>query len=363
MKTIRLEDDDFVFQNADEKDRYIEECQFFDFIKTQKRSLIQYGKHPIYFLYKKIKESWKSGCVFIDNNKVYGFFASISGSSITQDVVDSRNYPPSAVILPDGGLILNADLEDSDYGPYMSLVGIEGFENYPTLSFQCLANFESKNPSNHTINKICKKLKGVLKVVDFQPDHSIPLTKREINTYKRWDESFHNGPCPVPPPDKSYTIVDNVDTVIWHKPASVVVTDTDTKQCYLFGQDEGQYFGVELPVSVSSVKEAFEVLVPKEAKGTDYHRQGEWFLVPVSAKDVPDEKDCIITIEEYFNLPRENPDSLFHVVTSHETRILDQIYSRNPNVTHDEHHDLCLKGWYTFHRNTAIRSVSVDGVD
>lgn len=55
------------------------------------------------------------------------------------------------------------------------------------------------------------------------------------------------------------------------------------RKYYLSSMDGANYFISLLPGKVETVDQAFEMLKPAEINGTPYHRQGEWFFVPVAA--------------------------------------------------------------------------------
>lgn len=138
--------------------------------------------------------------------------------------------------------------------------------------------------------------------------------------------------------------------------------------CILAGQDEGSYFGVELPKKCNTVSEAFECLIPSEVKGKKYLRQGEWFMIKVDENKIPKLTDCIAYsyygYSSNISLPVETKDSNPHEIEANEIRISkDGVYALDPYVEHAQHEKISGKGWFTFYKNTALRSFSQQGVD
>jgi len=301
------------------------------------------------------------------------------------------NAPPGGVVLPFGTKMLSPEASDcafplllngdEEYGikPASSLHGdveLDKF-NFPTLSLQCLGrlvysrweNDWAKQATNYS--KLCKALSdGVVEVVDYTPDRSQELTEAE--------KKLRTKDKLVPP--SGFTLILQSGRYVFHQSATVVVRDNDyeTPVYFLLGQDEETYFGCELTGKPQTVQEAFDDLVPDEAKVPGTLRQGEWFAVPVKTKDVPKEEDCFAFFDDSsgswnrdgdFNLflPRQDPLSNKHYVgASGEGRISPEgVFAKGATLRHDEHEDLGgdINTWYTFYRNTAVRSVSVGGVD
>jgi hypothetical protein len=117
------------------------------------------------------------------------------------------------------------------------------------------------------------------------------------------------------------------------------------------------------------VPAAFQDLMPPEIRGKrTARRQGEWFLHSVEEKDLP---EAYVTIPESssgdgntFILPKDDPDANDHTVYCEAARITPEgIFALSPRVTHDQHQSISGTGWIKFLKNTAVRSVSVEGVD
>jgi hypothetical protein len=140
---------------------------------------------------------------------------------------------------------------------------------------------------------------------------------------------------------------------------------------YLFGQDEGTYFGCELPpyaVRPTTVADAFQLLTPVKARNkVGVQRQGEWFSVPTIEEKVPSLDKCLASNNCCLNLPVAHPDSHLHEIQSVDIRLAKDgvIYALDPVVKHNagEHEDLVAQGWVMFACNTAVQSFSVEGVD
>ncbi len=151
---------------------------------------------------------------------------------------------------------------------------------------------------------------------------------------------------------------------VWHKPGNCLFKFNN--KYFICGQDEGSYFGCELPSPAKTVESAIKLLAPKELRtklnDPGIKRQGEWFFEPV---ELP--KNVRWTIGDTgFHLPVEKGGNL-HVVAAQTMAIDDKgyIYLRRFNVEHDEHATLSSGNdkWYRVLKNTAVRSVSVEGVD
>lgn len=288
----------------------------------------------------------------IVNNCIYStyFHAWDIDPENISDIVDNAltNEPPCGVLLPYTlknknnyfEACLNAD-DDRKFGPEFSLVG--EVKNSPTFSFKCLSLL-----LNASINDTAGLLaEGTLEVIDFTNDHWIPISRRKT------------GPT-------GYSKVGNK----WHRPPTVLIYNFDRNTSYILGQDEGTYFGCELQDNPQTVGEAFLSLMPESArKLKNVVRQGEWFFLPVKEDDAPPIEKCIGGFvtgwNEMFFLPLESKDSKKHYVQTYDGRIYNdgKLYAWNPLVTHADHEPCSVQGWVTFVRNTAVRSVSVEGVD
>lgn len=245
-----------------------------------------------------------------------------------------------AQLVGDGLILIDADggsdLDDNYAGGFVA------------ISFGC-------------IEQLGLKLKDI-EYVDGCGEEIIPykgdkdLAKNHIN-----DRAKH----PLRAPKRGFTLIDRLDSdygesvYVWHKSGHHVLSSNG--KYYLLGQDEGQYFGVELPKKVKSLEEAFRSLVPVGAEKAQ--RQGEWFIVPCQKP-----KDCVsfeaLIYGNCLALPKDDPDGNNHCLACTEFAVKDNIvYAYDGSLTHDQHEQRSFSGWVKFLKNLAVRSVSVDGVD
>jgi hypothetical protein len=282
---------------------------------------------------------------------------------------------PAAIILPENKkiksdtyftLLLNADTRDNDVdAPVEHIVGCIENIGFPSISFECLRRFYGKAK----IQDVCKRLvNGSIELIDYTSDHILPLSTQEKKIVYKYDQD-EGGLLPTKP---GYTLIPYAGDMVWHSPSTVLFYDHKYKFTMLLGMDEDSYFGVELKDNPKTVQAAYNSLIPKLCRGVDgVKRQGEWFAKPEKASDIPDITECCITIDDTngdcIALNRDNKDSAKHYLFCDEARVKDNtIYAYNPTLSHEneEHADLDLDNrWYTFHRNTAVRSFSVQGVD
>jgi len=187
----------------------------------------------------------------------------------------------------------------------------------------------------------------------------------------------------IKPPEPGFYLV---SPRRWHRSGCMVIQMTigKRKASYLFGVDEDSYFGCELPEAVDSVKAAYKVLVPSALRRKAAERQGEWFFE--SVKRVPKVMQCVAyatneqphewkvgktrDIIEYcsISMPKDTEDSNTHTVLCKEWRLVHKngqyiIYALDPTMKQHQHEDVHVNGWIRFHKNTAVRSFSVAGVD
>jgi hypothetical protein len=290
--------------------------------------------------------------------------------SITANVAEQLQRPPSAAILPLTKTKLTANSEkckmplllNGDQGyritPINSLVEDREIDfGFPTVSFQCLLLLTKAK-----MNKLTQMLhKGTLEILDFNPDEQKPLTaeQKELKKSKKF----------VAP--SGWTVINNT----LHRSATVLFKNHETGAHYLVGQDEGTYFGCELKGTPRTIADAFQDLTPPEANVVGVIRQGEWFMVPVDKSEVPTLEECIAVFDDESSgwsreanlaLPVDDPNSNRHRLGAIDGRISAKgVFALEPTLFHEEHEqvDGKCRTWYTFYRNTAVRSVSVEGVD
>jgi hypothetical protein len=210
--------------------------------------------------------------------------------------------------------------------------------------------------------------KGELSLRDFTPEHRIKMKSGEIAALA--DPKKRKA---LVPPAPGYSVVGQA----WHRSGSALVHDNKSDTSYLFGQDEGTYFGVELPSPCYTIANAYKILIPEEARGVGFIRQGEWFAVQVDAP--PELPDTTLLVSKVNNangvenidlyLPLDTPESNKHTLMDvEEIRVGKdgQMYVRGGYLDHDQHAAIQFQPedqWYTFYKNTAVRSVSQEGVD
>ena len=219
------------------------------------------------------------------------------------------------------------------------------------VSFRCLEELDGKALVKLQNNKLIVK--------DFSTAaHTKSLSKSEVNKYEKGEK--------LTPPSKGYSVVKYGNLYLWHKSEYILMYDIGLKKSYLLGQDEGQYFGVELPSNPKTVYEAVEILKPKEIRNINCDRQGEWFIVPLKPEQIPGgENESTIVIDDHPSiiLPREIGSNK-HRLTADEIRIFEgTVYAKNSCLEHDQHESVKRLDWVKFVKNTAVRSVSVNGVD
>lgn len=307
-----------------------------DFLKTRK------SKHNL------------AGCPVV-YDKSDDYFYCVQNGQIKRARIDVNNnlshnrdssYVAGCLILPNL-LLLNGD-EDTAYIP-SDAHDYEG--DKITISFECLAQM-FKTDANKIMDRIYKE---DIVIVDHSEDETKPLTaaQKKIRGNKR-----HK----LKPPEFGFTYVSGK----WHRAGWTVFKSEGN--FYIMGQDEGSYFCSQLPPcdkKTMTIAEALRLLVPQGATLTD-QRQGEWFLVKVDDKDVPGRENCIgFSCDGEIVLPIDDPDANEHSYRG-EYRVSRDgtIFVNSGSLIHDQHEELDVPNeWHKFLRNTAVRSVSIQGVD
>lgn len=330
----------------------------------------------------------------------HGFLRDIDKDTLKKAIKDSR-YMPSAIVVPYDGapkgfkrmMVLNGDEDSQGSNSTYPITGDYSGDGFPTLSVECLRRLYLDNPSEDPTAKdelegqrnVAERLgTGVLQLVDFNPDETKALTeaqKEKVKAARKKCQSTYGGGYESGAESKiraaasagaGFTMLNptstNLRDIHFHRAATVLLYDTKLKKSFLIGQDDGSYFGVLLADNPKSIADAYTSLVPAEIRGRKgWSRQGEWFAVPVDEKDLPAETDCVALIEDTITLPIDNADSAHHVVHTGEGRVAKDgtIYANGGNVNHseDDHPELNFDGWHSFHHNTAVKAVSVRGVD
>jgi hypothetical protein len=277
-------------------------------------------------------------------NKVYGIIDNelvIDGRGIISrdrhhNKYDHLGCDPLALAIKRNGEVCFIKNADQDFQPRC-------LDKYPTISFNCLGRFFADD--YFTTNAIFALMGG--KILDFTLDACLPLKSGIKQKIK--------NKTVILPPEPGYVRVDNK----WHRSGSFLICYQ--QQTILLGVDENTYFGCELVDTPTTIPDAYTSLMPKEIRHLNCPRQGEWYAV---ATDPINEysADVLATADSCY-LPVENADSNYHQVIGETFFTRQGLIVRNPDVEHDDHRTLNLRGWYRFVKNTAKRSMSEQGAD
>lgn len=279
-----------------------------------------------------------------------------------EETIDGRlcdhNEEPWLVAFIDGRsdlCIVNGD--DAENSPYYSRFDLPTeFESMPTVSFTCIARLLDIDVMNvgFMINS------REIEILDYTGDQSIKIPYKERRKFENKDLSEINK---FAPKGYSYNYIEQC----WHMSSTVLFKHEGVY--YIIGQDEGSYFGCELSGKPKTIEAAFEDLKPKQVCGVEgVLRQGEWFLIPVKETEVPDFSFNVIRGYASIVLPMESKESNEHnlcgdICIDFKTG---RIFAQEIELWHEEHDGINTRltnGWYEIVRNTAVRSVSVQGVD
>lgn len=316
-------------------------------------SLLMHGDNPVFFF---------------DNNNSYNREWAVIKDNIVYDYNYNSTSPISDRII---GIILDRPFKG--FAKTLILRGDNEFNNLvsgnklgmPTFSFSALSRMVYNDETKKNVGKVVDSMiSGAIEVLDFTADEKEPLTKAQKKQLTAHRKSTKNNP---PPTGKAgFSIVGNE----WHKSASFLLRHNANNMGrntshYIFGQDEGTYFGSVLPVPVKTVDEAFEILIPEEAKEKKYQRQGEWFIIPVDESEIPSIQDTIAFGSVV--LPLEDEKSNAHTIFTSNDEVINvrvssdgRIYAKDSYLYHNQHDTIYWKGWVTFYRNTALKSVSAE---
>jgi hypothetical protein len=262
-------------------------------------------------------------------------------------------------------LLVNADT-DGKQAPLNVLTSVFVEKDaMPAVSFVCLGRFFDVGP-REVANML---IKGEIKVLDFVPAETRAATRTETAQWRRATKpaigAKKQEPLPKPPAP-GFVQIQNGNT--WHRTDTVLLASGD--RTFLLGMDDSQYFGCEVPGTPKNIISALRALQPPVVrKAVSWDRQGEWFIVPVVADQVPDITECNATFEN-LTLYRDDPESAKHVIAvgdADDGRIGPDgtVYAKDFALSHSsgDHPEINKRGWHSFHRNTAISSFSVQGVD
>jgi hypothetical protein len=356
--------------SPEEKREFINECRIEDFLKSLKSSSLKFNDHQVFvgaysalFVKGRLVRGYQEEIKDIARQQRLDYLKpylakEVPGGVVLTDFSDkiAKHYSLRAIILMNG----DESAWNNNEAPNYNLVEDEELENYkfPVCSFQCLGQFYKGGTK--TVFK--KFVEGELFLLDCTPEETIQFTKEE---HKKIQEGHKKR---LIAPKLGFSIVNSQ----WHKSGFVLLHDKKEMQCILLGQDEGTYFGVQLPEIVNSIDEALKILVPSEVRGKRFARQGEWFIVEVKDEDLPGTKDraCsfVNSVGDLY-LPLEDEQGNPHKIHSDEGFVGKdgRVFAKNPILSHIDHEDCELdvkpETYCTFYRNTAIRSFSQQGVD
>lgn len=265
-----------------------------------------------------------------------------------------------AVVKNKNIVILNGD--DRSFGETRDARDGDGIF---TISFECLKQMFKLKSQWQVIKELAS---GNIQIVDFSKDECIKLSAKDRRQIKE-SKGDKNKIRAIKPPEFGFSLV---GTALWHRAAWICFKDKKNN-FYIMGQDEGSYFCSQLPNVFKTQnitwRQALRALMPKEA-GHDTPRQGEWFMVKVNDKNIPSLVDCITFNNSESNnlvLPIDHEDANWHELITYQFRISKNgtIYTRGFILRHSGHANIerDQDSWYKIVRNTAVRSVSVQGVD
>jgi len=354
--------------------------------------------------------------VNIHTNTVHGvvnlFTDKMSHSSLS-DIAEfngefSKQFAPEGVLVQMKGqkgysLLINADQDSPDMNVYAANNDLLGRISGATVSFNCIGRFFDSKEGNDGYEGFVEAAldalsDGGLTLLDYTNDSEKVAPKEAVtyfNSHNEADENFSwasrmrqlvlKFPGAV---KDGYSFVSGGanghenDPIRLHRCGYCLFALSNGNRV-IFGQDEGTYFGSEFPGEATTVTQALKELKPLEIRNTTgLMRQGEWFLEPVAADDVPhtpqtiamDLSDAKVGEDEGVILPKDSPDSADHRIESSDQVVVGKdgfVYALNPTLTHmhvdsgdSDHAPVTYSdGWVRFLRNTATRSFSVKGVD
>lgn len=307
-----------------------------------------------------IKDAWTTPGVSHPNGEIYSGKARTRGTILVDrqyavQLMDSSRFSPfpDCYLVGDEAFLLNADHGSTSrsYRKLLKSAKIYG------ISFNCLSQFKLLTPLRE----------GRLIVIDGTTDDVVRITNPGY--YKRHSRIFNSVEGILPPqPSLGHRVIrifsdsGAVSNLAWHRPGHVLVSYRNRH--YLFGQDDGQYFGVELAQPARTVRQALNSLQPKELQGKSVTRQGDWYIVRCSPpkcvvhKIFPNHRNGYTMA-----LPNTRGENghLIQAEVAIDSRGM--IYAHRGCLSHAQHRNVEFKGWVRFVRNTAVRSVSQYGVD
>lgn len=388
MKTYNLATKADRSEMAKSSDEFTDGSKYFSVDDTENslEKLLKSGKTNL--VYGKDLVGQQDGDFYFIKNGVHcATFDSnqILNSDIPKQIVAQKQKILSSFVLAPGTskqkytFVSNGD-NDADQ------ISVDNELTQLTISFNCLSRFypmkngldpdskegEKEFPSH--ISKVCARIaNGEIKVIHFTPDVKVNLTTTEkniLNKLLKISRSLAYLRDNMTASKPGYTLVNTYTEKTpykWHMAATALLYDTVKGFTILLGQDEGSYFGCQLADNPKTIDAAFISLQPKEVRGTNSKRQGEWFFLKVT--DVPADEKCIgfaSSKDTEFYLNKETGGAEHYISSSKDIRITaDGVYAFHPTMSHSngDHLDVSETGWVKFCKNTAVRSFSVQGVD
>lgn len=340
----------------------------FDYIKNGK-SRVVYNKIAVVSDEEAAADKYlvKNNQIFMSYiyNSVQTLVSTVARLSSGKDTFGAAGVDFQGVLIPNNKQQLFFAIINGDGQNFSQLRRVKRIERklaHITISYECLGRFAKERVSS-VANRLVSQS---LELVDYTADETVKIKAddlKALNAWKKRGDSGKKTPCPIQPPQAGFSLVGNS----WHRSATALFYDKKNEYTILLGQDEGTYFGCQLKDNPKSIKAAYASLTPKEASVAGVERQGEWFAVPVAEKEVPKITECVAESDGNLSLPRDHEDSAYHTICSNDIRVAKTglIYARDASVEHSngDHADLRTQGWVVYHRNTAIRSFSVEGVD
>lgn len=272
---------------------------------------------------------------------------------------------------------VNADLVDENGDAITNNVNYLDFYSKPGISFGCLEQLKIPNEK--------------FQIVSYDDKASIRLSQKQL-TESFLSKFFNKGYSLISLSNEfdinviyqlnnryKSSFKKNVEYIkscsginFLHKAGTVLIKYNKTY--FIMGFDDGQYFGCELPkvtaaTAPKTIEEGLKLLQPKEVTKSNFiGRQGEWFMIKseIPVKDVPLNKRFSMCDDSYASciLPKDSMRSNDHAINADWFTLLDgDLHWYNVVVFHDQHEEMKSYGLVRFIKNTAVRSVSVNGVD
>lgn len=333
---------------GDEKDGYV----FLRYVASKKYNYIYDFVYKNNILYT-VENTYPK------NSYINGFEECIQKNKINEKVITDIDSITAIVL--NNKLVIRGD-SGSSFVRANVLSGTEFAKNFSSISLTTIATMlygvkESGSKEQiKNIHRVADELiSGKINLLDITKDVTKPLTKSEKVILNRCNKNNINYDGKIP---TGFTLLPHSKK--WHMSSSVLIEKNNKR--YIFGQDEGTYFGCELRGTPNTVKDAFINLIPEQAFGKRYKRQGEWFAVPAK----PPTSECL-ELSLTVGLPKDDELSNNHIVNDAKEIRVDLkrklIYANGGSLEHDQHNPLIFSGWNCFYKNTALRSVSEEGVD